>query len=91
VEGTDIEVQCARCRLKGKVKYCRFSKLGYNVGVAFNVRRSWNRQVFRPKHRLRFLLRGDAGTSAGGPGVMASGGPARALFTARGVSGMSRR
>jgi hypothetical protein len=52
LEGADIEVICAKCRLKGKVSYCRFATLGYDVGIAFDERRSWNRQRFVPKHLL---------------------------------------
>jgi hypothetical protein len=51
-EGSDIEMTCAKCRLKGKVKYCRFATLGYDVGIAFEERGSWNRQRFVPKHLL---------------------------------------
>jgi hypothetical protein len=51
-EGADIEVICAKRRLKGKVSYCRFALLGYDVGIAFNERRSWKRKQFAPKHLL---------------------------------------
>ena len=27
LEGADVEVICAKCRLKGKVRYCRFAQL----------------------------------------------------------------
>jgi hypothetical protein len=52
LEGADIEMICAKCRLKGKVRYCRFATLGYDVGIAFDKRGSWNRKRFAPKHLL---------------------------------------
>jgi hypothetical protein len=51
--GADVEVICGKCRLKGKVAYCRHSALGYDVGVAFNEKGSWNRKRFTPKHLLK--------------------------------------
>lgn len=52
LEGADIEMICAKCRLKGKVRYCRFAALGYDVGIAFDKQGSWNRKRFVPKHLL---------------------------------------
>jgi hypothetical protein len=43
---------CAKCRLRGKVRYCRFAQIGYDVGIAFDQRRTWNRSRFEPKHLL---------------------------------------
>ncbi len=51
-EGTDIEIVCATCRLKGNVRYCRYTELGYDVGVAFAEPRSWDKRRFTPKHLL---------------------------------------
>ncbi len=51
-EGADIEILCANCRLKGQVRYCRFSELGYDVGIAFDERKSWNKRRYTPKHLL---------------------------------------
>jgi len=51
-EGADIEIVCAQCRLKGKVSYCRFVEIGYDVGVAFVKPRAWNRRQYMPKHLL---------------------------------------
>ena len=52
LEGANIEILCARCRFKGKVRHCRFSELGYDVGIAFDERRSWDRRRYEPKHIL---------------------------------------
>jgi hypothetical protein len=51
-DGANIELVCSTCRLRGKVRYCRFVEIGYDVGVAFDVRQSWSREQFEPKHLL---------------------------------------
>jgi hypothetical protein len=61
LEGADVEVICAKCRLKGKVRYCRFAQLGYEIGIAFDEPRSWNRQRFVPKHLLEIPVGKPAG------------------------------
>ena len=50
--GASVEIICSACRLKGRVRYCRFSDIGYNVGIQFERPNSWNRQRFEPKHLL---------------------------------------
>ncbi len=50
--GTDIEIVCSTCRLKGKVRYCRFVEIGYDVGVEFEPRAAWDRRRFVPEHLL---------------------------------------
>ena len=52
-EGADIEIVCAKCSLKGKVRYCRFVELGYDVGVAFDRPRAWDRRKYTPEHLLQ--------------------------------------
>jgi hypothetical protein len=51
-EGADVEIICSACRLKGKVRYCRFVTIGYDVGISFDERESWARQRFEPDHLL---------------------------------------
>lgn len=51
-EGADVEVFCGQCRLKGKVRYCRFVEVGYDVGVAFDRPRAWDPREYAPKHLL---------------------------------------
>ena len=62
LEGADVEMICAKCRLRGKVRYCRFVTLGYDVGIAFNRRRSWNRKRFAPKHLLEIPVGDSSGS-----------------------------
>ena len=49
--GASIEIQCSKCRLRGKVRYCRI-ETGYSVGVQFDHPGSWARNRFEPKHLL---------------------------------------
>ncbi|HLK64594.1 MAG TPA: PilZ domain-containing protein [Bryobacteraceae bacterium] len=56
--GTDIEIVCSACRLKGKVRYCRFVEIGYDVGVQLTPRESWDRRQFEPEHLLDIPVKG---------------------------------
>jgi hypothetical protein len=51
-KGANVEIVCSTCRLKGKVRYCRFVQIGYDVGVQFDKRGSWDRRCFEPEHLL---------------------------------------
>jgi hypothetical protein len=51
-EGTDIVIVCSACLFKGTVRYCRFVEIGYDVGVEFESRGSWDRRRFEPDHLL---------------------------------------
>ena len=64
LEGADVEVICATCRLRGRVRYCRAAPLGYDIGIAFEERRSWSRQRFAPKHLLEVPVVNRGGPSA---------------------------
>ena len=57
-EGTDIDILCSRCKLRGKVKYCRLIESGYSVGVEFQKRKSWNLRRFEPRHFLDIAILG---------------------------------
>jgi hypothetical protein len=56
-EGSDVEIVCAECRLRGKVRYCRFVEIGYDVGIAFDRPGSWEPERFMPRHFLEFPSR----------------------------------
>jgi hypothetical protein len=58
LEGTDIQILCSRCRLRGKVRYCQFVETGYNVGVQFDKPKSWNLKRFEPRHFLALRITG---------------------------------
>jgi hypothetical protein len=56
LEGADIELICENCQLRGIVRHCRFSPLGYDVGIALDEHRGWDRQQYVPKHLLEIPL-----------------------------------
>jgi hypothetical protein len=55
--GTDIEVLCSTCSFRGKVSYCRFVDIGYDIGVKFAPQTFWNRQLYQAKHLLSVPIR----------------------------------
>jgi hypothetical protein len=58
LEGTVLEIVCAACRLRGKVRYCRFVELGWDVGVEFECKGAWDPSRFTPRHLLEVELWG---------------------------------
>ena len=59
--GADIEIICDGCRLKGKVRYCRFVEIGYDAGVMFDPAGAWDRREYTPKHILDLAKSGHSG------------------------------
>ncbi|HTS29392.1 MAG TPA: PilZ domain-containing protein [Bryobacteraceae bacterium] len=56
--GTAVEIVCSTCRFKGKVRYCRFVEIGYDVGVELEPRGAWDRSRFAPEHLLEIPVAG---------------------------------
>jgi len=50
--GASVQIVCGPCTLRGKVKYCRFAGIGYDVGIRFDKPGSWSREQFEPAHLL---------------------------------------
>ena len=50
--GSDIEIVCAACRFKGKVRNCRYAEGAYDIGVAFDHPRAWDVSRYQPAHLL---------------------------------------
>jgi hypothetical protein len=50
--GADVEIRCKKCRLRGKVRHCRFAGIGWDVGVQFDRKGAWTRERFEPEHLL---------------------------------------
>jgi hypothetical protein len=71
--GTDIEILCSRCRLRGKVKYCNFVDTGYQVGVQFSKPKSWSLRRFQPRHFLDIAILGISVMGRRGTGPPLSG------------------
>ena len=63
-EGRTIEILCASCRFRGKVRYCRFVEIGHDVGVAFDERGGWSKRRYRPKHLLQLPVNPTKGAAA---------------------------
>ena len=53
-EGTDVEIVCSRCRLRGKVRHCRFVGIGWDAGVEFDAPGCWDLRQFQPEHLVDF-------------------------------------
>lgn len=51
-DGAEIELVCSGWRVHGKIRYCRITELGYDVGVEFQHRGAWDRNQYEPKHLL---------------------------------------
>jgi hypothetical protein len=60
-EGSDVEIICAQCKLRGKVRYCRFVEIGYDIGIAFEQPQSWQPERFTPRHLLQLPTRREKG------------------------------
>jgi len=50
--GADIEIVCSSCRLRGKVRNCRYAGGSWDVGVAFDQPRAWDASLYLPAHLL---------------------------------------
>lgn len=50
--GTDIELLCSTCSFRGKVGYCRFVDIGYDIGMEFETQNAWDRRRYEPRHLL---------------------------------------
>lgn len=59
-EGSQVEIIGSAFRLNGTVRYCRFTPLGYDVGISFDLPKAWARQAFEPAHLLDLSSVGDA-------------------------------
>jgi hypothetical protein len=55
-QGAEIELVCCQSRMKGKVRHCRFTEIGYDVGVEFLDREIWSSDQFEPQHLLRIPI-----------------------------------
>ena len=65
--GADVEMICANCQMKGKVRYCRYTEVGYDVGIAFDEARSPKQHFYTPKHMLDVPIRHFSDSEEDGP------------------------
>jgi hypothetical protein len=60
-EGLEVEIVGSTFRLTGTVRYCRYSTIGYDVGISFDRLKAWQRQQFEPAHLLDLPSESDVG------------------------------
>jgi hypothetical protein len=60
-QGAEVELVCSACRVKGRVRHCRFTEIGYDVGVEFMDRGTWSRGQFEPRHLMDIPVARTAG------------------------------
>jgi hypothetical protein len=49
---TQIGWKCGKQEFTGHVRYCAYREIGYFVGVQFDFRSKWSKQVYHPQHLL---------------------------------------
>lgn len=54
---TVVALQFENEHCKARIKYCRFDKVNYLLGVEFEQGYRWSRRRFKPKHLTQFRLR----------------------------------
>jgi len=47
-----VHVRCGGQEFEGSVRHCRWSQIGFDVGLQFTQAGAWVRQEFEPKHLL---------------------------------------
>jgi len=50
--GTPIVLKLGRRKLRGEVRYCTHTEIGYFAGVQFAPGYKWSREIYEPKHML---------------------------------------
>jgi hypothetical protein len=55
--GTIVSLQFTTDCCQARVKYCRFDKVKYLLGVEFEQGYRWSRRRFKPEHLIQFRLR----------------------------------
>jgi hypothetical protein len=56
-DNTVVSLQFAREGCQARVKYCKFDKVNYLLGVQFEHGYRWSRRKFKPQHLIQFRLR----------------------------------
>jgi hypothetical protein len=55
--GTAVTVQFPTDHCSARVKYCKYDKVNYLLGVKFEHGYRWSRRKFKPNHLIQFRLR----------------------------------
>jgi hypothetical protein len=53
---TIVTLQFPNDRCQATVKYCKFAKINYLLGVQFEQGYRWSRRKFKPDHLIQFRL-----------------------------------
>lgn len=53
---TIVSLQFTTDKCQARVKYCKFDKVNYLVGVQFEQGYRWSRRRFKPEHLIQFRL-----------------------------------
>jgi hypothetical protein len=51
-----VSLQFANDRCQARIKYCKFDKVNYLLGVQFEQGYRWSRRKFKPDHLIQFRL-----------------------------------
>jgi hypothetical protein len=54
---TILTLQFKTDRCQARIKYCKFEKTNYLIGVQFEAGYRWSRRKFKPEHLIQFRLR----------------------------------
>jgi len=54
---TIITLQFSKDRCQARIKYCKFAKTSYLLGVQFEQGYRWSRRKFKPDHLIQFRIR----------------------------------
>ena len=54
---TIVSLQFKSDRCQARIKYCKFEKTNYLLGVQFEQGYRWSRRKFKPEHLIQFRLR----------------------------------
>ncbi len=54
---TVVSLEFAGEACQARIKYCRFDKINYLIGVHFEDGYRWSRRRFKPQHLIQFRLR----------------------------------
>jgi hypothetical protein len=54
---TIVKIEFPNDRCTARVKYCKFVKINYLLGIQFQQGYRWSRRKFKPDHLIQFRMR----------------------------------
>ena len=55
--GTVVSLEFTGDKCQASIKYCKFDRTSYQLGVQFEQGYRWSRRKFKPEHLIQFRLR----------------------------------